>query len=110
MRASASRSAVFVAAAGQESSFGAALRARGASLPAALRAGKASMTSSSSAASRRRSSPSLVVKAVFERFTERAIKAVMLSQTEAKTLGSSEVRRYCFFWEGKRVQGNSGAS
>ncbi len=34
----------------------------------------------------------LHVAAVFERFTERAIKGVMLAQQEAKALGSSEVR------------------
>jgi len=32
-----------------------------------------------------------MVRAVFERFTERAIKAVMLAQQEAKALGSAEV-------------------
>jgi hypothetical protein len=32
------------------------------------------------------------VSAVFERFTERAIKAVMLAQQEAKAAGRSEVR------------------
>ena len=85
---------VVVAAAGNASSLQTTLRARGSSLPAALRAGRA-LTSSSSAT--RRPSSSLVVKAVFERFTERAIKAVMLSQTEAKNLGSSEVRDLCFF-------------
>jgi len=31
------------------------------------------------------------VTAVFERFTERAIKAVMLAQQEAKALGRAEV-------------------
>lgn len=88
-RASGARSARVVAAAGADSSIRTALRARGSSLPAALRAGRAPMTSSASSSATRRS---LVVKAVFERFTERAIKAVMLSQTEAKNLGSSEVR------------------
>ena len=34
----------------------------------------------------------LHVAAVFERFTERAIKGVMLAQQEAKALGSHEVR------------------
>ena len=33
----------------------------------------------------------LLVEAVFERFTERAIKAVMLAQQEAKALGRAEV-------------------
>ena len=96
-RASGARSARVVAAAGQTSSVRTALRARGSSLPSALRAGRAPVKSTSSA-SRRPSS--LVVKAVFERFTERAIKAVMLSQTEAKNLGSSEVRDLCFFGRG----------
>jgi len=34
----------------------------------------------------------VTVNAVFERFTERAIKAIMLSQHEAKKLGSNQVR------------------
>ena len=34
---------------------------------------------------------SLTVVAVFERFTERAIKAVMLSQAEAKAVAAAEV-------------------
>jgi len=100
-RASASRSARVVAAAGHASSVGAALRARGSSLPAALlRAGRGAPATTSSAPRRRSSPPSsLVVRAVFERFTERAIKAVMLSQTEAKTLGSSDVRSVlCLGW------------
>jgi ATP-dependent Clp protease ATP-binding subunit ClpC len=32
-----------------------------------------------------------VITAVFEKFTERAIKAVMLAQQEAKTLAATEV-------------------
>ena len=96
-RASASRSVRDAAVAAQGSSLGAALRARGSAVPAALRASRALSARSSSRRSYSSSSSRLVVKAVFERFTERAIKAVMLSQTEAKTLGSSEVRSLEFF-------------
>uniref|UniRef100_A0A5B7BK32 Clp R domain-containing protein n=1 Tax=Davidia involucrata TaxID=16924 RepID=A0A5B7BK32_DAVIN len=46
-------------------------------------------TLSLSSSSRKRSLP--IVSAVFERFTERAIKAVMFSQREAKTLGKDMV-------------------
>ncbi|TYJ20501.1 hypothetical protein E1A91_A09G269500v1 [Gossypium mustelinum] len=41
--------------------------------------------------SRRRSNRPLRISAVFERFTERAIKAVILSQREAKSLGNDMV-------------------
>ncbi|MFQ6632693.1 hypothetical protein Gotur_009029 [Gossypium turneri] len=41
--------------------------------------------------SRRRSNRPLRISAVFERFTERAIKAVILSQREAKSLGNDIV-------------------
>ena len=44
----------------------------------------------------------LHVAAVFERFTERAIKGVMLAQQEAKALGASEVRG-----EGREGRGRS---
>lgn len=40
------------------------------------------------------------VQAVFEQFTERSIKTVMIAQAEAKAFGHSEVRmeeRYVFF-------------
>jgi hypothetical protein len=34
-------------------------------------------------------------RAVFEKFSERSIKAVMISQQQAKELGASEVRFFC---------------
>ena len=34
-----------------------------------------------------------VVRAVFEKFSERSIKSVMIAQSEAKNLGASEVRK-----------------
>ncbi len=42
----------------------------------------------------------MAVKAVFEKFSERSIKAVMIAQQEAKALGASEVRMCgdCWVW------------
>ena len=49
---------------------------------------------------------SLVISAVFERFTERAIKSVMLAQQEAKMFASSQVQCFCV---GTRVPSADGA-
>lgn len=61
-----------------------------------LRAPAAAAPAPRLVASVRRSQPSrraaVVVRAVFEKFSERSIKSVMIAQQEAKNLGAMEVR------------------
>jgi hypothetical protein len=42
-----------------------------------------------------RSRGKLTVNAVFEKFTERSIKSVMIAQQEAKNMGAGEVLAIC---------------